>query len=156
MAPHRDINQLLNGSPADQPASTSTSPTSPETCPPSSSVPVISPVPPKSPFGNLPVGGASGEVEFDAAAIESFGGKLISQVGPKLTAARKHLNGNPRAVESGAFTTFCVALAHAYVQAVEFADVDLITKEKVLVDIDDKLKQTAKILREAERHSTIK
>ncbi|MFD0856218.1 hypothetical protein ACFQ07_28525, partial [Actinomadura adrarensis] len=106
--------------------------------------------------GNVPVTGASGEVEFDPDAIQAFGGKLIDAVGKELTSARKHLNDKPRAVESSCFTTFCIPLAHAYVQATEYADVDLITKQEVLVDVDKKLKETARILREAEKYSTIK
>ncbi|WP_067806772.1 hypothetical protein [Actinomadura formosensis] len=95
-------------------------------------------------------------MEFDPSTIESFGGKLIHAVGKELTAARKHINGAPREVEATSFTTFCIPLAHAYVQAVEYADVDLITKERVLTDCDAKLKKTAQILREAEKKSTIK
>ncbi|TDB82948.1 hypothetical protein E1264_30405 [Actinomadura sp. KC216] len=111
------------------------------------------PVLPTSPFGNVPVTGAGGGVEFDPPVIEAFGGKLIKSVGQELTAARKHLNGAPREVEATSFTTFCVPLAHAYVQATEYADVDLITKEKVLTDYDAKLKKTAEILREADKKS---
>jgi hypothetical protein len=146
--PSNNIDQILNG-----PVAPVTAPSGGPTPPPG---PVIRPAPPKSPFGNVPVTAASGQMEFDPGAIEAFGGKLIAEVGKELTAARRHLNDSPRAVESGAFTTFCAHLAHAYVQATEYADVDLITKEKVLTDVDGKLKETARILREADKHSTVK
>lgn len=116
----------------------------------------VRPVLPTSPFGNVPVTAAGGGVEFDHSAIRAFGGKLIQAVGKELTAARKHINAAPRKVEATSFTTFCIPLAHAYVQAVEYADVDLITKERVLTDYDAKLKKTADILREAEKKSTLK
>ncbi|RFS81709.1 hypothetical protein D0T12_31005 [Actinomadura spongiicola] len=112
-------------------------------------------MPPTSPFGGVPVTAAGGGMEFDLPMIEAFGGKLIRAVGKELTAARKHLNGAPRQVEATAFTTFCIPLAHVYVQATEYADEDLLTKEKVLTDYDAKLKKTAEILREAERKSTL-
>ncbi|RKS68782.1 hypothetical protein BZB76_5910 [Actinomadura pelletieri DSM 43383] len=114
------------------------------------------PAPPTSPFGGAPVTAAGGGVEFDPPVIEAFGGRLIQAVGKELTAARKHLNGAPRQVEATAFTTFCIPLAHVYVQATEYADVDLVTKEKVLTDYDAKLKKTAAILREADRKSAPK
>jgi hypothetical protein len=66
-------------------------------------------------------------VKFNAANIEAFGGKLIQAVGAEITSARRHLNEEPREVESGAFTTFGEDLAHAYVQAVEYACGDRIS-----------------------------
>jgi hypothetical protein len=111
---------------------------------------------PESPFGNVPVSAADGEHRFRASAIEALGGKLEQAVGKELIQARRHINGKPREVEAGAFTTFGAHLAHAYVQAVEYADVDLIGKEKALMEVDAKLKQTARILRELEQRNTIK
>ncbi|MBA9002921.1 hypothetical protein [Thermomonospora cellulosilytica] len=151
MTPPNRIDQLLNGP---QPG--------PSVPPgggggPSPSTPTMRPALPTSPFGNnVPVTAAGGGVEFDAGAIEAFGPKLITKVGTELTAARKHINASPRQVEASCFTTFCAALAHAYVQATEYVDVDLVTKQRVLTDVDGKLKETAKILREAERRSTVK
>ncbi|MFI0350673.1 hypothetical protein [Actinomadura sp. 9N407] len=100
--------------------------------------------------------GAMGESKFNADNIERFGGKLIVNVGGYLKQARLDINDAPRRVEASSFTTFCPNLAHAYIQATEYADVDLITKERVLLDVDEKLKTTAKILREAEKKSTVR
>jgi hypothetical protein len=152
MSPPNRLGHLLNGPPGQQP------PPGPPGPGGGSQQPTVRATPPTSPFGpgNVPVTAAQGGVEFDPEVIQSFGGKLISTVGQELTAARKHLNDKPRDVESGAFTTFCLWLAHSYVQATEYADVDLITKEKVLTEVDGKLKETARILREAEKKSTLK
>jgi len=158
VTPPNRIGQLLNAPQGPQSPGPPPGGGGPSPAPAPPPTQTIGPTPPKSPFGNghVPVTAASGGVEFDPDAIQAFGGKLINAVGKELTAARKHLNDKPRDVESSAFTTFCIALAHSYVQATEYADVDLITKEKVLVDVDSKLKETARILREAENKRTIK
>lgn len=117
----------------------------------------IRPTPPESPFGGIIAGAVGGSgVKFTPSSIEALGKKLISEVGAELTAARRHLNDKPRNVEAGSFTTFGAHLAHAYIQATEYADTDLITKARHLVEIDDGLRKTAQILRQVEEANTLK
>lgn len=66
------------------------------------------------------------------------------------------MNAAPREVEAGAFTTFCAHPAHAYVQGVEYADVDLVTKLRQLKEVQDGLNTTAKIMKAAEEKSAPK
>ncbi|WP_030173561.1 hypothetical protein [Spirillospora albida] len=111
---------------------------------------------PRSPFGAAPVGSAGDGVRFNPDRIQDLGTRLVRAVGRCLTEARSDLNGSPREVEAGSFTTFCAHLAHAYVQAVEYADQDLMMKERALLEVDGKLRETARILREVEKKNTVK
>lgn len=131
-------------------------PSTPGAQPPGGAQPSMGPVPPKSPFGNMLVSTGSGEVRFKPDDIVRLGNELIAKLGDDLSQARRHVNGAPREVEAGAFTTFCAHLAHAYVQGTEYADVDLVTKLRQLKEFQGGLNTTAKIMKMAEEKSAPK
>ncbi|MFI0405177.1 hypothetical protein [Actinomadura sp. 3N508] len=118
--------------------------------------PSARPVPPKSPFGSMPVSTGSDEVRFKPQDVSRLGDRLVTELGDDLSQARRHVNAAPRQVEAQAFTTFCAHLAHAYVQGTEYADVDLVTKLRHLKEFQDGLKTTAKVVQMADDKSAPK
>lgn len=152
------INDILNpGGGGTGSASSGEGPPPSTVAPSRGDIPSIRQAPPKSPFGGTILGAVGGTgIKADPDHIESLGKKLVDVVGSELTAARRHLNDKPRSVEAGSFTTFGAHLAHAYVQATEYADTDLITKAKQLVEVHDGLKETALIWRAAEEANRVR
>ncbi|MBW8481127.1 hypothetical protein [Actinomadura parmotrematis] len=104
----------------------------------------------------MPISTGTGEVQFDHEALKAFGDKLVTTLGNDLSHARLALNAAPREVEAGSFTTFCAALAHAYTQGVEYADVDLVTKLRRLKEAGDGIATTAAVMAAAAEASTVK
>jgi hypothetical protein len=96
-----------------------------------------------------------GGVKFKPDAIAKLGDDIEHQVGEIIKQARYKLNGTPRDVESGSFTTFAFPLAVAYTEALSYADQDLIGKVKELMGYNDGLHKTAQKYRDAEHKSTL-
>jgi hypothetical protein len=125
------------------------------------------PVPPVSPAhsrsaGHLPAApaasdGAGGHtITYRHEDVAALGDRLERQVGDFLKQARYKLNGDPRTVSTGAFTTFAYPLAMTYTEAVAFEDQDLRTKMQALMHVNDLLHKTAANQSEAERKSTVR
>ncbi|GAA4628822.1 hypothetical protein GCM10023196_046790 [Actinoallomurus vinaceus] len=85
-----------------------------------------------------------------------MGDRIERQVGDFLKQARYKLNGDPRTISTGSFTTFAYPLAMTYTEAVAFEDQDLRTKIQALMHINDLLHETAANQSEAERKSTVR
>ncbi|MGH3243905.1 MAG: hypothetical protein ACRDNL_26230, partial [Spirillospora sp.] len=107
------------------------------------------------PPGSRPGGKADGEVHFHPDTLKRLGDALEKNVGAILKNARYKLNVKPRDAQPDAFTTFGFLCAMAYTEVIEFADQDIIDKEKLLMDFNDRLHKAAKNQDEAERKSTL-
>jgi hypothetical protein len=100
-------------------------------------------------------GKSSGEVRFAPSEIKQLGLNIERELDAIFKQARYKLNGAPRDLELGAFTTFGFACAMAHTEVIEYADQDLVTKTKLAMDFNDRLQKTAITQNEAERKSTI-
>jgi hypothetical protein len=103
-----------------------------------------------------PAGKSDGEVRFSPSEVKQLGLNIERELDAIFKQARYKLNGAPRDLEPGAFTTFGFALAMVHTEVIEYADQDLITKSKLAMDFNDKLQKTAINQDEGERKSTIK
>jgi hypothetical protein len=101
-------------------------------------------------------GKSSGEVRFAPSEIKQLGLNIERELDAIFKQARYKLNGAPRDLEAGAFTTFGFAFAMVHTEVIEYADQDLVTKSKLAMDFNDRLQKTAINQNEGERKSTIK
>ncbi|GAA4234965.1 hypothetical protein GCM10022254_41120 [Actinomadura meridiana] len=154
---HNKINNILNSpTPAADPSPTpapSATPPAPSGTPSGGGTPSPSPgaAPPTSPPGAK----GSGEVHFHPESLKKLGDAIEKDVGAILKNARYKLNVKPRDAQPDAFTTFGFSCAMAYTEVIEFADQDLINKEKLLMDFNDRLHKAAMNQDEADRKSTL-
>jgi hypothetical protein len=114
-----------------------------------------SPTPASAPPNTTGGAKPSGEVHFSPESLRRLGDALEKDVGEILKQARYKLNVKPRDAQPDAFTTFGILCATAYNEVIEFADQDLISKSKLMIDFNDRLHEAAKNQHEAERKSTI-
>lgn len=98
----------------------------------------------------------SDEVHFSPDSVRSLGKAFESELQPIFAAARKALDGAPKDLEPGAFTTFGYAFSAVHVEVAEYFRADLVQKAQTAAHFNDRLRQVADNQDEAERKSTIR